>query len=294
MLSINSVFLGQKGLSQSEANHTANVAKELATRINNDISSMSLFKERITINGETKDYNRVITIDYFEEKLIREGEIYALSAWLREGIKVKADLLIRIRKSSFADLDLAEPISYTSAPTLKTPTEQDIWEELGVSERAEYLTYESIAAHIGKKIHPGGLFAGITNSFKAFTSIDVKSTGTNVYIIERTPIHEKEYYDEVFFELQKRHREAEKMVNYWKATVQNRLNSKLQEIESENLKINRENLNKYEAYHSELRKIESEAAKIRLELTKKVSDLKIVVPNSLEDTLDWVQKYSKK
>ena len=65
-----SIFLGSKGLSQSEANHTANVAKEIAETFGSEIHNMSLFKKTLNDKYGKTAYNHVRVVEGLEEKCL--------------------------------------------------------------------------------------------------------------------------------------------------------------------------------------------------------------------------------
>lgn len=94
-------MLDKKGLTSSEASHIANFLKERVKKI--DITPQN-FKTStaVGIRGMTEmplDSNTAI--QNWKELLLKKGEYYSLSAWLKEAIKYKEWLLIDARTNYF-------------------------------------------------------------------------------------------------------------------------------------------------------------------------------------------------
>lgn len=291
-MNLTSVFLGPKGLSQSEANHTANIAKEVAQRISDRIASVSLFKE--TIVKEKTPYNFVSSEPELEKLCKEEGAIYALSSWLREGIKAKAALIQRVEQADSKTLGFALPERPVAPELGEIPSPEDVLNKLTIAERAEYLKFEAVAAHIGKKVHPKGIFDQWRHAMKHTPpTYFVKGTTSDILIsVER--LYSQGQLDTIFFNLQKEYREAESKVNYYKAKVNNLLNEETARINGENAVILDKYRGELELFTNERSKLIKAAEAKRATLLREVSELKIVVPHDLEGVLAQVQEYSKK
>jgi len=295
-----SIFLGSKGLSQSEANHTANVAKEIAEGFGSEIHYMSLFKKTLNDKFGKTPYNHVKVVEGLEEKCLEEGSIYALSAWLREGIKAKANIIKNIQTMGIHQLcelmGLSLPDEAQHPVMQALPREEQMVEHLSIAERAEYLSCEAKAAHIGKKIHPGGLIPSWRKMLANMSPVEmIQGPGSNEYLrvdIETIIIPEK--VDALFYMLQRKHREMESRVNYYKAKLHNLFNEETVRINTENSKLLQEYSSKVDTFNNELRVIQSKAEAHRAIMLRDASDLKVIVPESLQGVLDLVQLSSKK
>lgn len=289
-MNYNSTYLGTTGLTSSEANYTANIAKELAEKIKSEISQMSLFKKTLFFEGKEKPFNNVVKVNDLEKKCTEEGLLYALSAWLREGIKAKSELTKQVQYDSFG-LSFEE---YPDSPTLKAmPTVADIKNSLPIKELAEYLAFEAKAAHIGKKVHPDGIFESWFKQLRNTLPVEIHPQNKG-YIVETEAVIKEEELYKIFFNLQQEYREAEQKVNYYKAKIENILNEEIQ-------KVNAENRAMLSAYQEAIRKVEANnkiiSSKIESERSKKLnelSQLKVIIPNELQSVLDTVQEHSKK
>tara|TARA_R110000868_G_scaffold274215_3_gene533439 strand:- start:409 stop:1290 length:882 start_codon:yes stop_codon:yes gene_type:complete len=289
-----SIFLGSKGLSQSEANHTANVSKEIAEAIGSEIQEMSLFRKHLNDKYGKTPYNFVKEVDGLEEKCLEEGAIYALSAWLREGIKSKAQIIAGIQSASADDLGI-EKATQPNAPMLnQLPVESQMIEQLNIAERAEYLTVEAKAAHIGKKIHPGGVIAQWRKMLAKTAPVEFIQGEKDHLRIDVERLYTPKSIDDLFYTLQKEHREVESRLNYYKAKLHNLFNEQLGKVQSENASITEAYRTEYAAWRLQFEANQHKAEAKRAELLREASELKVIVPDSLRDILEAVRKFSKK
>lgn len=285
-----SKFLDTKGLTTAEANYTANIIKELCERISNEIKQLTLFKGTLNFQGKQTEYNKVYKVENLEEKCLEEGNLYALSAWLREAIKSKEALLKQVENDNF-DISLLNEVNYGKATSLLT--EDEVKYSLPINELAEYLAYEAKAAHIGKKVHPNGIFEQWFNMIKNTPKIQINEINKD-YIVEFDQVVDEKDLYQVYFTLQKEYREAEQKVNYYKAKIKNLLNERNQEINQKNRALQDKLSQDLEIQNSKNLALQAEINNLRGQKLKEVSELKIIIPNELQKTLDYVQTYSKK
>jgi hypothetical protein len=315
------VFFGENGLSQTEANHQANMVKEVATIIGRQFQNTAAVTESITINDgntvKTVKLDNKTAIADIEIEAELEGELYALSAWLREAIKAKQSVLQLVEHAEdkafllpgevLPELTMQRP--YFKEPAKqKTWTAEDILGEFSVAERADYLKKESIAAHLGKKIHAGGILAQIKeelSSFAPFRFQDLNNNGgKHSFPVERTALYEVKAFNKAFLELQERHRVVEAKLNWYKARIQNTVTERNAEEYAEHRKRYDE---AYTLFQKELNVFNDHAEDVsnriaalsqtlnqrRLLKIREVSAWKIVIPQKLEETAKFVQNYGK-
>lgn len=286
-----SKFLGTKGLTSAEANYTANIVKELCERINNDISSMTLFKATLKFEGKEANFQKEYKVDNLDTKCLQEGNLYALSAWLREGIKSK-DSLIKLAETDEFDFVLKKTIA-NNYEIKSLLSEEQVKYNLPIDELAEYLIFEAKAAHIGKKIHPNGQFDKWFKALKNTPIVQLHPDNKDYVITLDQTVQEEDLY-KTYFQLQTEYREAEQKVNYYKSKVKTLLGEKNMEINNENKAIREAYQKEIEANQSYNYGVNKEIENKRISLIKEISELKIIIPNSLQETLDFVQKNSKK
>jgi len=287
-----SKFLDTKGLTSAEANYTANIVKELCERISNEIKQLTIFEGVLNFQGKQTIYNKVFKVDNLEEKCLEEGNLYALSAWLREAIKSKDNLLKQVDLDNF-EIKLLNEVFIDIEATSKLLTEDEIKYSLPINELADYLACEAKAAHIGKKVHPNGIFEVWFNAIKNTPRVQINDVNKD-YVVEFSQIvDEKDLYS-IYFNLQKEYREAEQKVNYYKAKIKNLLDEKNQKINQQNKAIYNKHREDLELQNSKNLSIQTEIDILRRDKAKEISALKIVIPNELQKTLEYVQTYSKK
>jgi hypothetical protein len=348
------VFFSTTGLTMSEANHVANIAKELAIGIQAQIENTSEVKETVDYSGKEIELTSSKKIDNLQELCMKEGEIYGLAAWLREGIKAK-----EIANKYLADLDVSKFLSNDEAKIFNEKPEQpeypekpkypdypdvpdypvmpelfseiSIIGEFNIKERAEYYILEAKAAHLGKKIHNDGKITTMRKELHNFKAFRVQNfnwgQGTRDYPVKREQLYTIQEIDDLFFFLQKEHREVEKRLNYYKARIKNDINLKNQKlladynikyskvrreielidtkynqditaidtkynqaVELLNIKFNQEH-KVWQAKASEMTILAEER---RLHDINTLANLKIAIPNELQNVLDFVQIFSKK
>lgn len=288
-----SKFLGKQGLTSAEANYTANIVKELCERIATEINNMSLFTAILTKDGKKHNFAKERKVENLHEKCLEEGKLYALSAWLREGIKDKDKIISLIDTDDFGfELKSTDHI-VKGFKLINNPTEEEIKRELPINELAEYLSNEAKAAHIGKKVHPSGIFEKWLREIKNTPCLQLHPDNKDLIITLTQVVQEEDLY-KIYFDLQKEYREAEQKVNYYKAKIKNLLSDKIREINTTNLEIRNKYQQELDSINTENYSIQQQINNARLEKVKELSELKIIIPNELQSTIDFIQKYSKK
>lgn len=285
-----SKFLGKQGLTSAEANYTANVIKELCEKINMEIGNMSLFTAVLTKDGNQHSFTKEKKVEDLQQKCMEEGNLYALSSWLREGIKDKDKLIASVDSDLFG-FNLIE--NKTSLNLLDLPNEELIKRELSIEEIAEYLSCEAKAAHIGKKVHPNGIFEKWFREIKNTPTLQLHPDNKDLIITLTQVVMEEDLY-KIYFNLQAEYREAEQRVNYYKSKIKTLLAEKTREVNNKNIEIRTKYQEELISLNSENYTIQKQIDNARIEKVKELSELKIIIPNKLQATLDFVQTYSKK
>lgn len=304
------VFFGDKGLSISEASHKADLTKEKATAIGALFTNTSAYNSILKFEGEDVALDTFISLDLYGLSH-KEGDLYTLSAWLREAIAAKATLLEFYQNAPHSSLlinDEKIPALYAELKPMLKPTIREIFIDdksvigkLTIAERAEYLSLEARAAHLGKKIHPGGVIANIRKDLqnkKANSFVEkANGAGKKAYVATHKPIYKLDEIDTIFFKLQDEHREIERALNAYKARIKNDVtvtNAKIQQVYNNALDANKKGHNaELELYNQAF----ADAALVqrnytqglelrRLNLIHHISALKVVMPNELKASLD--------
>ena len=153
--------------------------------------------------------------------------------------------------------------------------------DMGIDERNRYLYLEAVASTIGKCIHPGGSFAKAREDMqnKVMRPYSTTGNGKDTLIYAYAPSVEPGVVEDVFFALQKWHRQTEAELNRMKFAIKREVGSR----RVEQLHKQREE----RAEKSRLRgEQEARFKEWQLAERRRVGQLKIVVPAALQETYD--------
>jgi vacuolar-type H+-ATPase subunit H len=307
-------FFDAKGLTISEANYKANLIKEVAESIEAQFKNTSAYTSEMIFDGRNLALDSFISIE-LKDLANQEGNLYGLSAWLREAIKAKALLLTQVATMDSLSLLMPDETlieSFTERqPNRIQPlrqlfvTEEDVLGAFSIGERAEYYAVEAKAAHLGKKIHPNGVISRIRKDLQTERKVTFKQlpdgVGQKTYVVEHIPLYNPESVDDLFFELQSQHRSYEEKLNYFKARIKNEVtdaNAKSQEVFTKAVRAAHD---AYELLIQEWQKdfVKAQTAQReqislleerRLQLTKHVAALKVVIPKEFEVVLETIDE----
>lgn len=149
-------FFGESGLTETSANHIANIAKLRYDEIENDIASISFVSHYAQVLGSgnaqgtlrnAKPYQR----DKIVQMLDKVSECKGFIAFLREAIKARQKLM-----SELGIFQLPEIRDAVAPEKDNVPTADEIIAGWNTKERERYLSLEARAATYGQFIHPGG------------------------------------------------------------------------------------------------------------------------------------------
>lgn len=276
-MEIKSKFLGAEGLTQTSANHIANIAKEMYEALETKMESIRLYNRDYTLAVSGKTYR--VENESSKDELtsladsIREvSALKSLIAWLREGIKAKTSLAsVDASDRYIEDLikggrkDLEEP-RFDSELTFET-----VLAEMGEDTMARYYSLGAKCATLGKFIHPDGAFARARKDFFAVTKnpTSVSGKGQDAEISTLSSSFTSGEVDGEFFSLQKTYRSLQAELNKLKAEIDSALDEK-----------NREYLEGYRKRMNEVMLLRKE---LLLDRSREVKALKIVIPQGLKE-----------
>lgn len=280
----NLIFFADKGLTSTSANHIANMAKEHYASLEVKMSKMSFINKTIIINDKERVLEKGISdqlMNQIQEDVDKISDYKALIAWLREAINAKNAELETLKYMKVSDND-NEFNSYLSSISferkffnykrLSQITDNDVLAEMPISERVRYYTLDAKAANIGKLIHSGGCFALARN--KAFNNNGISTIVDDKLYTYAYSCDEKLIEDK-FFELQSQHRSINAELN----SIKYNISAKVMETNLERIKLNSSYDKEEELYNKELSNHLKEFILIE---SKRVGDLKIVIPDSLK------------
>lgn len=291
-----SIFLGHEGLTSTSANFIANLAKEI---IREDMAKLADYNFIDTtvelVDGQSSN---VIRRGMTEEELAetiptleRVAKMKALIGWLREGIKAKEHL--RDEVEAMTSEDVCKKLGIDDGEEAKDiwlnlMTEEEYVETLPIDERRRWETLKTSVAVFGKFIHQDGDFAkarqAMLDNLKAPNEFCRNLTGS--YITAHAPSLPTECVTQTYLAVQQQHRALQAELNS--------MTFKMEEaIHQENARRRAEYAQKVEETKMMLRLIRSRVDEWKEKETRRISGLKIVIPQELQGICDEVSRAGK-
>lgn len=287
---------GEEGvaLTSTSANHIANLAKEYIQSVETLLNNICFFNIEVALVGST-GANIIQTggtsevLNNLQSLLGGIAQAKSLIAWLREGIKAKENLMKDLQNIGLEDWCKENGLAYPEAPKRgHVLTEVEYYASLPIKERNRYYQLETEAAVLGKYIHPDGHLSDARKELKDKLQHphEVDGKGRDALIYTYTPTVNVAEVDNVFFELQKKHREVQAQLNAMKYNCE-------QAINESTSKVNTEYMIASQKYQAELKDILGAFKTWNDEKSQEYSKLKIVVPNSLLGIYNTINSLGK-
>lgn len=287
---------GEEGvaLTSTSANHIANLAKEYIQSVETLLNNICFFNIEVALVG-SNGANIIQTggtsevLNNLQSLLGGVAQAKSLIAWLREGIKAKENLMKDLQNIGLEDWCKENGLAYPEAPKRgHVLTEIEYYASLPIKERNRYYQLETEAAVLGKYIHPDGHLSDARKELKDKLQHphEVDGKGRDALIYTYTPTVNVAEVDNVFFELQKKHREVQAQLNAMKYNCE-------QAINESTSKVNTEYMIASQKYQAELKDILGAFKTWNDEKFQEYSKLKIVVPNSLLGIYNTINSLGK-
>ncbi len=282
------------GLTSTSANHIANMAKEMIRSLTSELAELQFYSTDVALIGDSKT-NRLVNgvndeaVTAVTDKLFRVAKAKSLIAWLREGIKAKEILIEKTENISLEDFAKQEGITLEKEPEQpKLMTDDDYIGTLSLKERCRYYEVETLAATLGKEIHPGGSFAEARDTLlkKLDRPHSVSGEGRDTLIYTYTPSVDTQIVEDVFFRLQKLYREAQADVNTDKHDCK-------RAVSETNIARNAEYVAKMAEWTNNRKLLESRRTEYIKRRVRDLGEMKIVIPESLQGIYGEVSRLGK-
>lgn len=278
------VFFGESGLTSTSANHVANLAKEYIQNLESVVNGVEL--TNISVKLLDSDNDNIINLGMSVNDMLKLPESLdaickakSLIAWLREAIKTKEALLGDLYATSITEWIRENHISLPEQPVEEhILTEKEYYSSLPIKERNRYYQLETQSAVLGKYIHPDGPFsiARKTAEQAARTPHKIEGSGRDTLIYSYSPSVSSQEVDAMFFDLQKKYREAQAQLNSMKHECEVAISKSTNEV-------NTTRAIQLEAYNNAF---DMQSARFKEWKERKIqeySNLKIVIPDSLKE-----------
>lgn len=287
---------GEEGvaLTSTSANHIANLAKEYIQGVETQLNNVCFFNAEVSLVGSTgasiiQTGGTSEVLNNLQSLLEGVAQAKSLIAWLREGIKAKENLMKDLQNIGLEGWCNENGLAYPEAPSRgHVLTEIEYYASLPIKERNRYYQLETEAAVLGKYIHPNGHLSDARKELKDKLQHphEVDGKGRDALIYTYTPTVNVAEVDNVFFELQKKHREVQAQLNAMKYSCE-------QAINESTSKVNSEYMIASQKYQAELKDILGAFKTWKDAKSQEYSKLKIVVPNSLLGIYNTINSLGK-
>lgn len=284
-----------RGVTSTLANHLCNIAKEEMQSIQADLDNIGF--QDVYLESLEGAHSKAIRQGYKIEELRqlmlaveRQAKLTAFIAYFRQSIKQKEALLDKLRAMRLDEYERLHGLE----PLVHTPIEEpdltldEYIRTLPLADYEEYYKVEAVAATYGKVIHPGQALSVAKTELnkRAKNSIEVESSGDQTLIRRYSPTIELAELDKIFFEQQSQYRDHQARSNKLKAQYE-------QELYLHNQDKHRTFLKAQEAYRL-LREQRGETyEQYRRDECQRISGLKIVVPERLLPTFEYLRSLGK-
>lgn len=287
----------ERGVTSTAATHLSELATEIIAGCKAKLESTSFVNGYVDIVGSANDKGKQVEIGYathqlaeFNTLVSRVAEMHSFCAWMREAVKAKERMMEEVSAVTLNDWAETNDIVVPKMPARDAElTEQDIIKTLSVAERCEYYTLEAKAAAYGKFIHPDEPFSVARRRLQEIMSkpITTQGEGSSLLIYRYEGSVEEQDVEKVYLQLQSEHRDAEKRLNQIKTSIKKKLNlAKAEQTEAYK--------NKIDAYMSESNKLNADFCSWQRREIEQISSLKIIVPNDLQSTFDYLSALDEK
>lgn len=279
-----SPFLGTEGRTSTSCNHLANLAKEYYINLEKFIKNNSFVTQTVKAVGQSDSTRLVLgakEVTTLETAIKEIGQCKALIAYLREGIKAKDDLLSKIKYHILPEQYEHEKNRPVRQATISNDDVISTWP---LEKRVRYYRLEAFAATYGKYIHPDGEIAKQRDTFINALSGQSKlqDRAGHVLVYTDTPTIDKQTVEDFFFNLQSKYREFQAELNSLKTEIDN-------EVLNHNIKVDSEYEAAYKAWQNESAALGNKLVLLQKEETKRVSKLKIIIPENLESIIKKIE-----
>ena len=275
------IFFAENGLTTTSANHIANMAKEKYQVLMKKLNKLEFYDSKVvSLMGSSEAFlsEGVTDLSNIKKDLLNIAKLKSLIAWLREAIKAKEVLRQEALSSTY---DLVEPIR----PLEENPiTDEDVIGSWNIKKRNRYYYLDSVCATIGTYIHPGQPFAIARDNFieKLSKPRETSGSGRDMVIYTYTPSVSQDEVESTFMDLQETYRSYQSELNSLKYEIE-------EAVKASKIDCMNKNSIAYATYSTEYQKYTKELALLREKEAARISHLKIIIPDALQDTYNLVK-----
>ena len=292
-IEINSVFFGEKGLTSTSAQHVKDMAGHMNENLKSQLNGIRFVTDEVKLLGSqskevlAKGWD-VTQLEQVDATLDTIAQVQSLQAWLGEAIQVKNILSHHIQTYTFTTWMIDNGLELPQTKDVQILTEVEWLDSLDIKTRNRYLTLQTICAVYGQFIHPKMPMDKAKKYLQTRLNepVEVTGSGRDSLVYYFTPSVEQSKVDEVYYQLQAKHRAAQAEFNKLKHEYEIAADEYRQkqidaneEIRIRSKALKDEYLNQYQKEHQEM--------------TVKIRGLKIQIPDHLKGIYETVNKLGK-
>lgn len=288
---MNNVYFSNEGLTSTDANYYANIAKEMQKAATERLNNVKFFRTSVAVIGsQDKQPMSVGTEDitFIPDDLTLVASLNAFCAWIREAIKEKDQQLTKINLTDITTWANQCGVELPTSPDMPSApcayTEHDVIDTWDINKRNKYLKYEAFAATYGKYIHVEGAYSiARKQAHKALNNpITKEGTGRDMILYYTEPTIDIDMVDHMFMNLQDTYRSYEKELNRMKAEIKEGINNLTREAYERYQAALDEHRAQVRAYNTAWSEMRSQFTTWRTNESERISKLKITIPDSLK------------
>lgn len=287
---------GEQGLTSTQANFLANMAKEMQEEAINSLNNVGFYDTYVSIIGQ--EGRQLMSMGHtcdFLADLELVSSLNSFCAWVREAIKEKDSQMESVR---FLDVDTYCSIHNIEKPTVpicpekpKDYTEEDIMSQWDINKRYKYLKLEAFAATFGKYIHPAGSFAKARKDAHHIANVplDYQGEGRDTIFFHRELNMSRDNIEETFMSLQSHYRSYEKELNYLKAELKDSVTKLNHELHEQYVLAYEQWSAAYKDYNEKMIYMQQQLKDFKLQELDRVANLRIAIPNELKQIFELIK-----
>lgn len=293
MNAANEIFFGEHGLTSTSASHLADIAQEVIAGYEAKVQNLTFVTTKVDIVGSVSALGKTVNVGCDGKLLGRVrllleeiASMNAFCAWMREAVKAKDKEMEQVANLTFEEWCSNNAIEIPAKPQYpEKTTEADVLAQMNIKERNLYFQLEAVAATVGKYIHPGGAFARAREElqYKLVRPYSTEGNGKDTLIYEHAPSVDPQEVEDVFFDLQKWHRQNERELNKMKFAIKKQADKKTLE-----------GIQQYKAALEQDKQLRTslfaQYKEWQLKERERLARLKIVVPEALQTTYDRLNR----
>lgn len=295
---MNNVYFSKEGMTSTEANFLANIAKEMQNAATERLENIKFFTTSVAVIDSMIEHvmaKGTTDLGFIPHDLQNVALLNAFCAWIREALKEKENQSKMVERLTMETWAIDNGIKLPESPEYPEEqdevTEKDVIDSWEIDKRNKYLSLEAFAATYGKYIHPDGKYnKARKGAHEALNQpICKEGNGRDIVLYTKNLSVDINQVDSLFMSLQDTYRGYEKELNQLKAEIKDTVN-----------KLNREKYEQYritvddwseqnKAYNSAYSELRSQFFNWKRNELERISNLKIVIPNALKSIFNEIK-----